>query len=68
MGKETYQRAMEAALHFKMIMEANYRQLDRELSERLVKLRIEASFLKTVILCGQQNISLHGHREDSKCG
>ena len=71
MGKETHRHAMEAALHFKMIMEGKAepisRQLDREVSERVAINRSKlSSIVKTVILCGQQNISLRGHRDDSK--
>ena len=62
---------MEEALHFKMIMESKVepssRQLDRKLSERVVENRSKlSSIVKTVIFCGQQNISLCGHRDDSK--
>ena len=71
MGKETHRHAMEDALHFKMIMEGKAepisRQLDRAMSERIVENRSKlSSIVKTVIFCGQQNISLRGHCDDSK--
>ena len=71
MGKETHRHAMEDVLHFKMIMEGKAepisRQLDRAMSERIVENRSKlSSIVKTVIFCGQQNISLRGHRDDSK--
>jgi hypothetical protein len=69
-GKETHRHAMEEALHFKMIMEGKAepinRQLDRQLSERVVENRSKLSSILKTIFCGQQSISLRGYRDDSK--
>ena len=69
--EEKHRHAMEDALHFKMMMEGKAepidRQLDRQLSERVIENRCKlSSIVKTIIFCGQQNISLRGHRDDSK--
>ena len=62
---------MEEALYFKMIMKGKTepidRQLDRQLTERVLENRSKlSSIVKTVIFCWQQNISLRGHRDDSR--
>ena len=70
-GRETHRHAIENALHFKLMQEGKEepinRQLDRKSSERVAENRIKLfSIVKTIIFCGKQNISLRGHRDDSK--
>lgn len=70
-GRETHRHAMEDALHFKMMIEGKAepidRQLDKQLSERVIENRCKLlSILKKIIFCGQQNISLGGHRDEGE--
>ena len=69
-GKQSHLNAVIAADNFRMVMqgkkESIAQQMSSTLSERICANRlILKSILETIILCGKQNISLRGHRDDA---
>ena len=71
LGRETHRNAMQDALYFKSMMEGKSEpinvSLNKECSRRVEENRSKlCSIVKAVIFCGQQNIPLRGHRDDSK--
>lgn len=70
-AKQSHKEALADALAFKEVMESKALSIDRQV-DLVVKERVEEnrtklkSILRTVILCGRQNIALRGHRDDAK--
>ena len=70
-AKEFHVSAKVAAMEFFKVMDGNQPavdvQINHALQERIAKnRRILSSIVKTVIFCGKQNLSLRGHRDDSR--
>ena len=69
-GKLSHARAVTDSLDFIQYMEQRLQPIDEVLNSCVVKQVAEnrekiKSILKTVILCGHQNLPLRGHRDDS---
>ncbi|XP_013403337.1 52 kDa repressor of the inhibitor of the protein kinase [Lingula anatina] len=67
---EVHKSAMVTYVEFKNSMESKsvpvIQQLDHALAKRVAENRAKlASIVKTVLLCGRQNLALRGHRDDS---
>ena len=72
-GKLSHVHAMSDAEYFTHCMEQRAQPINRLLNTALAKQIDEnrqkvMSILKTVIFCGQQNIPLRGHHDDSTSG
>ena len=69
-GKLSHKRTVADSITFISHMEGKAQpvniMLDRAMAQQIEENRLKLkSILKTVILCGRQNISLRGHRDDS---